>query len=518
MKAQALSWLRLRQPALLNYGMAVLAVVVALLITRFLQATFGYEPLVVPFLWAILLGAWFGGTGPGVLAMLLSLFAFRYCTSGLVYPLGMPKELPRLLSITVTALLILLLNAAQRRTNASLKRARNVLDETLLELKRTNASLEAENAVRQRAEEALKKAEYNLRFILDATPAMIHTARPDGYLDYYNQRWLSYVGRSLEELLGWGWMTVIHPEDVDGEVKKWRACIASGEPFECEVRMRRADGQYRWVLHRKVAVRDEQGNIIKWCGSSLDLEDRRRAEQLLRDSREQLRALSARLESLREEERIRIAREIHDDLGAKLTALKMDLQWLERKFGELDGTVNNALLERAVTATELTNEVILAVQRLARELRPVVLDKLGLAAAMQFAVREFCERTGIACTVQVPPEELNPSTAVSTALYRILQECLTNVVRHSRATRVEVLLTSDGDRVFLRVRDNGRGIDPAALGDMESLGLLGMRERVLQLDGEISIERGREGGTVVAVEFPLQAREKELHHVAHADR
>ena len=124
----------------------------------------------------------------------------------------------------------------------------------------------------------------DFRLLIDSAPALIHTSLPDGYLDFFNQSWLDYVGRPLEDLLGWKWTEYIHPDDLDGIVQKWRASLASGEPFVHETRVRRADGEYRWMLHHKVAVRDEHGNIVKWHGSSIDIEDRKRAEQALQQS------------------------------------------------------------------------------------------------------------------------------------------------------------------------------------------------------------------------------------------
>jgi PAS domain S-box-containing protein len=133
----------------------------------------------------------------------------------------------------------------------------------------------------KQAEDVLRRSEDHLRLVLDTTPALIHTGRPDGYLDYFNQRWLKYVGRSLEELQGWGWTASIHPDDVEGIVNEWRASLASGEPFEYEARVRQADGEYRWMLHRTVPLRDEHRNIVKWHGSSIDIEDRKQAEEAL---------------------------------------------------------------------------------------------------------------------------------------------------------------------------------------------------------------------------------------------
>ena len=130
-----------------------------------------------------------------------------------------------------------------------------------------------------------------IRLIIDSTPALIHTALPDGYIDFFNRTWLQYVGLSLENIQGWNWTSAIHPDDVEGILKKWRASLASGEPFLHETRVRRADGEYRWMLHHKVALRDEHGNIVKWYGASIDIEDRKRAEETIREQEAELRQL-----------------------------------------------------------------------------------------------------------------------------------------------------------------------------------------------------------------------------------
>lgn len=129
-----------------------------------------------------------------------------------------------------------------------------------------------------------KHAEDDLRLVLDTTPALIHTGRPDGFLDYFNQRWQEYSGLPLQDVCGWRWTDVIHPEDVEGILQKWRAALASGEPFLSEARVRRADGEYRWMLHRSTPLRDDHGKITKWYGSCVDIEERKRAEDALRMS------------------------------------------------------------------------------------------------------------------------------------------------------------------------------------------------------------------------------------------
>src|SRR6267142_2654253 len=131
----------------------------------------------------------------------------------------------------------------------------------------------------------------NAQLLVDSIPALIHTARPDGYLDYFNKPWLEYLGVTLDKVTGWNWTAVVHPEDVEGIVAKWRACLATGEVFEYETRVRRANGEYRWMFHRKVPLRDANGNIVKWYGSSFDIEERKAAEQKIREQETELRNL-----------------------------------------------------------------------------------------------------------------------------------------------------------------------------------------------------------------------------------
>ena len=355
---------------------------------------------------------------------------------------------------------------------------------------------------RKLASEAVKQAEDRVRLIIDTIPTMAWSLRPDGVVDFLNQRWLDYAGLSLEQFVK-DPARPIHPEDIPKVMEKWRANMAIGEQYEDEMRLRRADGEYRWFLVRTAPLRDEHGNIVKWFGSSIDIEDRKRAEQLLRDSREQLRALTARLESLRENERIQIAREIHDDLGQKLTGLKMDLRRAERKIEGLEGSPEvNSLLDTVVSATDLVDGITASVQEIAANLRPEMLDKLGLSVALQYEARRFQERTGVPCVALLPEAEPELSAEVSITLFRIFQECLTNIARHAHATKIEAALKLDDEWIALRVEDNGRGLTDAEIANPESLGLLGMKERVALLGGEIDFRGGPERGTIINVRIP----------------
>ena len=350
--------------------------------------------------------------------------------------------------------------------------------------------------------EDLKRAEDRVRLVINTIPTMVWTLQPDGAVDFVNQRWLDYTGLTLEEEIE-DPTGPVHPEDLPRVMEKWLVDVAAGEPSEDEMRLRRADGEYRWFLVRTAPLRDEQGNIVKWYGTSTDIESRKQAEQMLRDSRERLRALTARLQSVREEEATRFAREIHDELGQTLTGLKMDLRRAERKLEGLESSpAVNSLLDTLVSATELTDKITGSVQEIAANLRPEMLDKLGLSAALHCEARRFQERTGVLCEALLPETEPNLSTGVSTALFRIFQECLTNIARHARATKVEAELKLENGWATLRIQDNGRGITEAEIANPESLGLLGMKERAALLGGEIVFHRDSEGGTSVNVRIP----------------
>ncbi len=249
---------------------------------------------------------------------------------------------------------------------------------------------------------------------------------------------------------------------------------------------------------------DRALGVVFLTVSAFLIENRRRMEAALRNSQEALRALARRVEKTREEERTRLARDVHDDLGQSLTALKMDLRWIERKLGAMEMSPElDAVKARTTTAIEVVDDTTATVQELAAELRPSVLDRLGLCPAVQFEIRRFQARSGIECRTSLPasPPRLTPEG--TTVLFRILQECLTNVARHADATRVLVRLGTRGKVATLRVLDNGSGITLAALDNSKSLGLLGMKERAAMLGGEVQFRRGTKRGTMVTARIPI---------------
>ena len=240
---------------------------------------------------------------------------------------------------------------------------------------------------------------------------------------------------------------------------------------------------------------------------SAELAERELSEQRLRASEEQLRALAAHLQSVREEERIHIAREIHDELGQALTGLKFDIATLAKNSAEKPG---EGVTESAQNACLQIDRIINSVRRIASGLRPEVLDEMGLAAAIEWQAREFSRRTGIRCIVDIANDFVDPDKERSTALFRIFQELLTNVARHAHATRVAVRL-ADGEVLRLKVEDNGRGIQEKEFESPKSLGLLGLRERVVAFGGSIDV-KGEEGkGTTVSVAIPTLVQQPVFH-------
>ncbi len=239
----------------------------------------------------------------------------------------------------------------------------------------------------------------------------------------------------------------------------------------------------------------------------------RRAEEQLRESHERLRALSVYLQSIREEERTRISREVHDELGQALTSCKLDLSWLA---GQLPRDCK-PLLEKTKALITHIDSTIQTVRRISSELRPGVLDHLGLAAALEWQATEFQNRTGIKCDVHANLGEQPLDQNLSTTLFRIFQETLTNIIRHAGATEVSVSLNEEGGQMTLEVKDNGRGIARSEITNTRSMGLLGMRERAALLGGIFRIGRLRKGtGTRVKVSIPVQ-RSTRLQEDSHED-
>ncbi len=353
-----------------------------------------------------------------------------------------------------------------------------------------------------------KETEEKLRFqahILDNIGEAVIATSSDGTVIYLNRRAESLYGWPKAEAIGRQVMEIAVPETTRSEAEAVMQMMRRGDRSSGEYLLRHRDGSTFPAFVSNSVLVDEKGEIQAIIGISTDVTERNRARQRLVDSEARLRALTGRLENSREEERTRIAREIHDGLGQLLTGLKMDLRWVENWLEKNHDPKLQPFLDRIVGGTELTDEVIKAVQAIATDLRPSVLDTLGLAAALEFEARRFQERTGTECVVDGPPELPRLSQEVTTALFRIYQECLTNVARHSGATRVDAILEKGEGEVCLRVTDNGCGMADIERVAAESLGLVGITERVTLLGGQVSFSSTIGNGMTVKVRLPQLA-------------
>ncbi len=338
-----------------------------------------------------------------------------------------------------------------------------------------------------------------LQGMLDNLPHMVWFKDPEGRFLIVNQLFAEAAGQA-------------HPSELVGKTDYdiWPRHLAAGYVADDEEVMRtrqqkqveeqiRVAGQLRWTETFKSAVIDASGKLIGTTGLGHDVTERRRLQEAERRSREQLRALAAHVESVREQERVRIAREIHDELGQSLTCMGMDLAFLDKQIDPR----NQEAAARVAALVELVKDTIRCVRRISSELRPSILDDLGPGAAIEWLARDVESRTQIRCAVDVP-EDLTLPSELATPLFRICQEALTNVTRHAQATEVSIHLECEGGQVLLVVRDNGRGITDEEIQGHGSLGLLGMKERVGLLGGTLELT-GRPGeGTTLAIRIPVE--------------
>jgi PAS domain S-box-containing protein len=346
-----------------------------------------------------------------------------------------------------------------------------------------------------------RQKEDHLRLVIDTIPTMAWSVLPDGTVDFVNRRSLEYSGLSLEkalkEVIHW-----VHPEDLPRVMEKWSVDMAAGEPSEDEMRLRRADGVYRWFLVLTVPLRDERGNIVKWYGTSTDIEDRKRAEDALRRSAAEHQALSRRLVELQESERRQLSRELHDRVGQNLTALKINLDILQTGLASNGSDEVRARVGDSATLLEATMDTI---ENVMSELRPPMLDHHGLAAALDWHARNFSKRTGIAVVVRGSDPAVRPALEVEIALFRIAQEALNNVAKHAGARRVEIALEHANGECVMSVEDDGIGFDGVeGTSDKPKpgLGMVTMRERAQAVGGRFDVRALSARGTRLTVRVP----------------
>ncbi|MCC6397593.1 MAG: PAS domain S-box protein [Bacteroidetes bacterium] len=296
----------------------------------------------------------------------------------------------------------------------------------------------------------------------------------------------------------------------EGEHKKKieeavNAAIVNGTPYDLELELVAANGKRKWVRTIGHAV-IENGKVKRVRGAMQDITERKHILDELRESRDQLKVLAASLQDAREDERAAVARELHDDLGQILTALKLDVAMVEQTFDPvIPPEVKTAFRRQIADVAKTIDGGVQELRRIIRNLRPEVLDTLGLVAALQWFGEDFQKRTGVTCAFRADRPASRIPSGHSTALFRIYQEILTNVTKHANATAVDARLQISSGEVTLTVADDGRGFDPAKPSSHTSLGMLGMRERAMRLGGTTRVESQPGKGTRIHIAIPLPA-------------
>lgn len=344
---------------------------------------------------------------------------------------------------------------------------------------------------RKHAEQALQESENRFRLMADSTPVLMWLSSPDKLCTDVNQAWLKFTGRTLQEAMGEGWLQNVHPEDMQPSLGTYTRAFDAKRKFTMEYRLRRNDGEYRWMLDQGVPRFLEDGNFAGYISCCVDITDQKEAKAVLA-------GLSGRLIKAQEIERARIAGELHDDINQRLALLANGLQEAVTTRG-----IRKSQQGELRRLWQLTNDIATDIQQLSHRLHPSKLHYLGLPAAARELCREFSKqhKIEVECIIQDVPSDLDET--VSLGLFRIIQEALRNIGKHSQAHQVKVELTGESLLVRLRISDDGIGFNPDHPNDAHGIGLVSMRERLKAVGGDISIFSRPSGGTVVEGTAPI---------------
>jgi len=342
-----------------------------------------------------------------------------------------------------------------------------------------------------RRQRELRHTEGEFRIISDSAPVFLWMAGLDRGRSFFNRGWLEMTGRRIDDELGDGWTHGIHPEDLAVCQQIIRTAIEARARFTVEYRLRRHDGEYRWVTDTGVPRYDAAGHIAGYVGACLDITDRYRAEQRLQD-------IGGRLLTVQEEERRRVARELHDDLSQQLALLGSELEQLSLNVPQARDDLSRRLKILGQKATGVSADAY----RLSHQLHPTKMQTLGLVASLRSYCREVSAQQKIRVSFTHGEVPASIPMDISVCIYRIVQEALRNVDKHSGAEEAHVQLLSVNGGMSLRIADGGAGFDPAATNQV-GLGLISMRERLRFVGGELKIHSGRSRGTRLDVWIPM---------------
>ncbi|MFZ0276363.1 MAG: PAS domain-containing protein [Candidatus Sulfotelmatobacter sp.] len=384
---------------------------------------------------------------------------------------------------------------------------------------------ELEQRVLERTEELARKAEMllyvntelvgrnqELDAIIHTAPDIIFSRKADGSRDYISDRFYDFTGSPPASANGFGWLDYVHPEDKDKAMTDWMRCVESGANYEAEYRLRSRDGTYRWFRARALPIREDDGKIVKWYGTCSDIQDSKLLEKSIRDNAlelekmvdrrtDELRRLSTRLMTMQDQERRRLARDLHDGLGQELAVAKMVLDKMMLKKSD------QPVQEEWTQASSIVDRAIQQVRTMSHLLHPPLLDEVGLLSALSWYVEGLTKRSGIEISLEVQPRDFPRLSAdVETAVFRIVQEALTNVFRHSEASKVWITMAQKEENIVVAVRDDGKGVDKRITElqpDSVGVGIGGMKQRAREFGGELRLTNAHPG-TLVELTIPLR--------------
>jgi PAS domain S-box-containing protein len=391
----------------------------------------------------------------------------------------------------------------------------------LHELRVYQVELEMQNDELRRAQQELEASRVKYFDLYEMAPVGYFNLSEKGLIVEANLRAAQLLGVGRTRLVKQLLTRYIVPEDQDIHYLHRKRLLETGVRQECELRMSRQDGSPFWARMETIATRDGEDGPSVYRTTVSDITESKRTAELLTanrlmkkmidegkraaeriaTSRERLRNLSRRLQSVVEEERMRISREIHDELGQVLTGVKLDLLLVRRMLASKGLTELSA---KVLENEQAISSIVLTVRKIATELRPGILDELGVPAAIEWMAKDFQKRTGVGCNVRIKGVGKISDIALTTAIFRIVQESLTNIMRHAGASQANVNLEKKDGALILEVTDNGSGIEEGRIMDFKSLGLIGIRERVLLLGGEVVISGKPGEGTRVRVTLPVE--------------
>lgn len=365
--------------------------------------------------------------------------------------------------------------------------------------------LETRTVVLQEVNEQLTHRNQELDAIFRTAPDIIFSRQMDGTRDYTSPRFYDYTGAPADFAVGTGWENYVHPDDRQRAIQEWGRSVEAGTNYETEYRLRSAEGTYRWFRARAVPIRNDQGKIVKWYGTCSDIHDSKVLEQSIRDNAVELekivdsrtadlRRLSVRLMTLQDQEHRRIARDLHDGLGQELAVAKMVLD------NTLQQKAPGAEKKACADASSIIDRAIQQVRTMSHLLHPPLLDEVGLLSALTWYADGLTDRSGIETSLEVQPADF-PRLApeLETAIFRIVQEALTNVFRHSQATRAWITVAQTDDKTVVKVTDNGVGITERVAElqpDSVGVGIGGIKQRAKEFGGELRLLNAQPGTTV----------------------